>query len=57
MKVACIYWKPEKNETDIVPDFYLLKTNEWIVFPHELENLTPEEIKEKSKEIYEILFE
>jgi predicted SAM-dependent methyltransferase len=31
-------------------------TGDWIVFPHELEHLTPEEIMEKTKEIYEIFY-
>jgi hypothetical protein len=57
IKVAVVYYKPEKNETDIVPDFYLKVTSDWIVFPHELEHLTPEEIRAKSKEIYDILYE
>jgi hypothetical protein len=56
IKIAVVYYKPEKNETGIVPDFYLKETRDWIVFPHELEHLSPEEIKAKSREIYDILY-
>ena len=45
IKVATVYFKPTKNKTDIVPDFYVHKTAEWLVFPHELKGLTPDEIK------------
>lgn len=50
-KIATLYYKPHNNKTEIEPDFFLKATNEWIVFPHELEGLTPEEIKEKDPEI------
>mgnify|MGYP003322309745 CR=1 FL=1 len=48
MKMACVYWKPEKNLTTLKPDFYVRDVGlEWIVFPHEIEGLTPAEIAEK----------
>lgn len=50
-KIATLYYKPANNKTDCTPDFYLRATDEWIVFPHELEGLTPEEIREKDPEI------
>jgi hypothetical protein len=55
IKIATVYYKPAKNETDIEPDYYLHETDMWIVFPHELEGLTKKEIREKSPELYEIL--
>lgn len=42
IKVATIYCKP-KN-TCIFPDYYLYETDSWLVFPHELECLTQDEI-------------
>ena len=47
-RIACVYWKPSRNLTDIEPDFHT-KTlgDEWIVFPHEMEGLTFEEISSK----------
>lgn len=46
VKVACPWYKPERNATDIVPDFYIHETDSWLVFPHELDGLTEEEIKQ-----------
>ena len=44
IKVATPYFKPEKNRTDRIPDFYIHETNEWLVFPHELDGLTLDEV-------------
>lgn len=52
IRVATVYFKPEKNQTDKNPDYYVHESNEWIVFPHELAGLTKEEIsKGKGQEI------
>jgi hypothetical protein len=50
-RIATVYYKPERNETDIVPDYAVLETDEWIVFPHELEGLSEDEIRAKGAEI------
>ncbi len=56
IKVATIYYKPEKNQTSRKPDFYLHETDKWLVFPHELNGLTDEEIRQgKGEEIYALL--
>lgn len=48
MRLACVYWKPGKNRTNLKPDFFTRDIgDDWIVFPHEIEGLTPEEIREK----------
>lgn len=57
VKIATVYYKPKRNLTNIKPDFYLKKTDAWVVFPHELEGLTKEEIKEKNQKEYELLFD
>jgi hypoxanthine phosphoribosyltransferase len=44
IRIATVYFKPENNETDREPDFYLYKTDKWLVFPHELKGLTRDEI-------------
>jgi len=44
IKVACPWYKPKKNLTDLIPDYFLNETDDWIVFPHELKGLTLEEI-------------
>jgi hypothetical protein len=45
IKVATPWFKPTKNITNITPDYYLHETESWLVFPHELVGLTPEEIQ------------
>ena len=55
IRVAVPWFKPTRNETDIVPDYYLRETAEWLVFPHELDGLTPEELREKRSDIAEIM--
>jgi len=48
MRMACVYWKPQKNKTNLVPDYYLRDVGlDWIVFPHEIAGLTKEEISTK----------
>ena len=44
MRVATVYYKPGKRKVDLVPDFYIHETEEWLVFPHELGGLTREEV-------------
>ena len=44
IKVATPWYKPTRNKTSIVPDFFVHETDEWLVFPHELSGLTDEEI-------------
>ncbi len=44
VRIATAWYKPKKNVTDIVPDFYIHETDNWLVFPHELDGLTREEI-------------
>lgn len=46
IKIACPWFKPNKNVTDITPDYYIHETEQWLVFPHELDGLTIEEIKQ-----------
>jgi hypoxanthine phosphoribosyltransferase len=45
VRVAVPWYKPSRNETDLVPDYYLRETAEWLVFPHELDALTLEELR------------
>jgi uncharacterized protein len=54
-KFATVYWKPGQNKTSLHPDFYVRKTEDWIVFPHEMDGLTRDEIKIKDPELYKLL--
>ena len=55
IKVATPYFKPDKNKTDREPDYYLYKTDKWLVFPHELEGLTKQEILDFKPELSDII--
>ncbi len=45
-RVATVYYKSSRNRSALVPDYYILDTDKWLVFPHELVGLTREEILE-----------
>jgi len=54
IRVATIYCK--QKDSTIAPDYYLYDSDEWLVFPHELEQLTDEEIRtHKGEMIADIL--
>jgi len=55
IRFATVFWKPDQNKTDLKPDFYVQQTDKWIVFPHELDGLTVDEVKAKSPAIYDLL--
>lgn len=46
IRIATVYYKAERNTSSLVPDYYIHQTKQWIVFPHELEDMTFEEIAE-----------
>lgn len=52
IKIACPWFKPNRNTTDFQPDFFVHTSEKWLVFPHELKGLSPEDILEgKGSEI------
>lgn len=55
LRVAVPWYKPTRNETDLVPDYYIKETAEWLVFPHELDALTPEEMLKARPELHAII--
>lgn len=57
VKVATLFYKESKNKTNMVPDYYLHKTDNWIVFPHELMDLTLEEVRTKDPYLHRLLTE
>jgi hypoxanthine phosphoribosyltransferase len=56
IRVAVPFFKPTKNQTERTPDYYLHQTDKWLIFPHELDGLTFEEVK-KNKPGLEVLLE
>ncbi|WP_226664660.1 phosphoribosyltransferase [Microbulbifer aggregans] len=51
IRIACPYFKPNRNRTKFQPDYYLHETDAWLVFPHELKGLSEEEILEYKPEL------
>jgi uncharacterized protein len=45
LKIATVYYKPDRNRSRRVPDYYVHSTDRWLVFPHELQGLTEDEIR------------
>ena len=55
VRIATPWYKPSKNLTALVPDYYLHATDQWIVFPHELAGLGYEEIERGKTELQPVL--
>ena len=57
IRVAVPWYKPTRNQTDRIPEYYLHETEQWIKFPHSLEGLSDDEIKKFRPEIWKVLNE
>jgi hypoxanthine phosphoribosyltransferase len=55
IRVACPWYKPSKNSVKFEPDYYLHESEEWLVFPHELDGLKIDEIVAGKKDLANIL--
>ena len=55
IKVATPYFKPNKNQSGQKPDYYLHETDQWLVFPHELDGLSVQEIIENKPELANLI--
>ena len=55
IRVACPWFKPTRNVTNIRPEYYIHETDEWLVFPHELKDLDRDEILENKPELAQFL--
>ena len=55
IRIAVPWFKPNKNVTGVEPEYYLHTTDDWLVFPHELDGLTKKEIFENKPGLAELL--
>lgn len=55
IRVAAPWYKPNNNETDRVPDYYVHTTDQWLVFPHEIQGLTEQELQNGKGRLYDIV--
>lgn len=57
VKIASPWYKPVNNQTDLLPDYFIHQTDQWLVFPHELEGLSIDEIEMFKSDIFQIMTE
>ena len=55
IRVATPWYKPSKNMTAFQPDYYIHETDRWVVFPHELQGLSIEEVRQGKPEIRDLI--
>jgi len=55
IRMAMPWYKPLRNIIDTVPDYFIHETDDWLVFPHEMDGLSEQEIFENKKDMKEIL--
>jgi len=56
IRIATPWFKPENNQTELVPDYFIHETAQWLIFPHELDGLSRDELiknKQGLKELFE----
>ena len=56
VRIATPYYKPKNNAVEIVPDYFIHESEQWLVFPQEVSGLTIDEIlKGKSEPLVHVL--
>jgi len=54
IRVACTWFKPSRCVVAIKPDYHVHKSDDWLVFPHELNGLTMTEITQGKTDLKNI---
>ncbi len=55
IRIAVPYYKPSRNQTGKAPDYTVHETADWLKYPHSLEGLTVDEIREKRPALLKFL--
>jgi hypoxanthine phosphoribosyltransferase len=55
IRIAVPYYKPGRNRSKRVPDYYLHETERWLKYPHSLEGLSIDEVAANRPELYDII--
>lgn len=55
IRIATIWKKPGMQKTELTPDYSLHETNDWLVFPYELNGLTLEEIEQHKPYVKDLI--
>ncbi|MDH3646094.1 MAG: phosphoribosyltransferase family protein [Gammaproteobacteria bacterium] len=57
VRVAVPWYKPKRNQTTRTPDYWVHETEEWLVFPHELDALTLDEMQDQRPDMHAVVAE
>ena len=55
IRIAVPYYKPSRREVDRIPEYYLEETDAWLMYPHSLEGLTVDEIRQYRPALFEVI--
>ncbi len=54
VRIATPWYKPAHNRTGRVPDYVIHESEDWLIMPHELNGLSPEEIKQHRPVVHDL---
>lgn len=57
IRIATPWFKPGNNRTGRNPDYFLRESDDWLVFPHELDGLSPAELRDHKPALSPIIDE
>jgi len=55
IRIATAYYKPARNKSKLVPDYYTHKSDRWLVFPHEMHGLSRDELDQHKPHLKTVL--
>ncbi len=55
IRIATTYYKPENRKTDFFPEYFIHETSNWLIFPHELDGLTENEIEKHKPNVSKLI--
>lgn len=55
IRVATAYFKPGKNRTNFEPDYCAHQTEDWLIFPHEMDGLSLSEIQSNKPHLVPVM--
>ncbi|MEO0365027.1 MAG: phosphoribosyltransferase family protein [Pseudomonadota bacterium] len=55
VRIAVPWFKPARNQTSITPEYFVHETDEWLVFPHELDALDADELRAERPDLAAVI--
>jgi len=55
IRIATTYYKPENRKTDFAPEYFVHETSNWLIFPHELDGLSENEIEKYKPNVSKLI--